>query len=250
MTHLRHSIELKEFYEKEASYYSFYSPFKKYLLFKPIASLIPDETEMVLDIGCGGGHFLRELQSNGDLIGLDISKNLTYFGKRLVNKATFIIGDAQHLPIRNDSISIAVSIEVLEHVKVPLLAIEEINRILRPGGIGIIVVPHERNWFRLRISLGQFLEAFKERGHLTKFDEQKVRQVFRNFVTKIYSLRLNPSTLCKIYNNVDVENIKKNQLRLMLKLIATLCTYNPLLFTLFNFLSKRFPLFFAIIMRK
>jgi SAM-dependent methyltransferase len=48
------------------------------------------------------------------------------------------VTDAHRLPFASESIGTVICVEVLEHVFDPIRAVEEIHRILRPGGIAVL----------------------------------------------------------------------------------------------------------------
>lgn len=52
-----------------------------------------------------------------------------------------LTGDAQSLPIKSSSIDLVLSIAVLEHLKEPYQAIQEIERVLKNGGEFYIEIP-------------------------------------------------------------------------------------------------------------
>ncbi len=54
-----------------------------------------------------------------------------------------VMADLERLPIASASFDAALSIVTLEHVRRPHLVVEEMARVLRPGGRLLIVVPHE-----------------------------------------------------------------------------------------------------------
>jgi ubiquinone/menaquinone biosynthesis C-methylase UbiE len=81
----------------------------------------------VLDLGCG-------INKYPGAIGLD----------RGPNTRADIIADLDHFPypIRNDSFRQVRAIHVVEHVSNVIRMMEEIHRILVPGGQAVIVTPH------------------------------------------------------------------------------------------------------------
>lgn len=52
-----------------------------------------------------------------------------------------VVGDVQHLPVRDDSIDCVICLEMLQYVASPDAAVREIARVLRPGGATVISVP-------------------------------------------------------------------------------------------------------------
>lgn len=88
----------------------------------------------VLDAGAGDLHLATHLRLQ-HYIGLDIRPRFS--DRRL----SALKGDLHALPIAGSSIDNIVSIEVLEHVRDPLVALSELSRVLRPGGELCISVP-------------------------------------------------------------------------------------------------------------
>jgi SAM-dependent methyltransferase len=109
-----------------------------------------------LDVGCGSGLNLRHLPAGS--VGLDLNpRNLQKAGKR-APQAVLTQADMYRLPFRDETFGAAVCSEVLEHVPDPQIALAEIWRTLRKGGMLIGTVPTESLIWRLR-----FLS--RHRGH-------------------------------------------------------------------------------------
>jgi SAM-dependent methyltransferase len=92
---------------------------------------------LVLDIGCSDQKFRNYLNCDCNYIGLDYYDTVV----RFYQTRPQIFGDAQALPIRNDSIDTIVLTDVLEHLPKPTQALDEVVRALRPGGKILISVP-------------------------------------------------------------------------------------------------------------
>jgi SAM-dependent methyltransferase len=100
---------------------------------------IPDEKDW-LDVGCGTGALIQtiiETENPNSAIGIDPSSGFTEYAKmRIANsRARFKVGDAQSLPIDATSLDVAVSGLVLNFVPQPPLAVREMTRVVRPGGL-------------------------------------------------------------------------------------------------------------------
>lgn len=95
----------------------------------------------VLVDGCGVGTYLARLAPDADLpIGLDIEF------PRVVDSQAFtpnvICGAGEYLPLAGGSADLVFSHEVLEHVQDDQLAIQEMVRVLKPGGRVVLFCPN------------------------------------------------------------------------------------------------------------
>ncbi|HXH05971.1 MAG TPA: methyltransferase domain-containing protein [Vicinamibacterales bacterium] len=96
-----------------------------------------------LDVGCGHGWYACELARRGfRMEALDraidqLAQARAYAGARACG-ARFLAADARRLPFPDDSFDFVYSINVLHHITDPAAradALEEIARVLRPGGV-------------------------------------------------------------------------------------------------------------------
>ena len=102
----------------------------------------------VLDVGCGTGVATRAILSRsgfrGHVTGIDLSDYLIGVAQRLSSEAghgarvEFREGDTRSLALPNDHFDAVVAHTVLSHVDAPLKSIQEMARVVKPGGmIGI-----------------------------------------------------------------------------------------------------------------
>jgi 2-polyprenyl-3-methyl-5-hydroxy-6-metoxy-1,4-benzoquinol methylase len=95
---------------------------------------------VILDVGCGGGHLLRELHSRGHrVLGIDSSPASIAWARQTlpdVDPSSFSVGAMTALPLADASVDTVLLIEVVEHVlEADLRAVfTEAYRVLRPGG--------------------------------------------------------------------------------------------------------------------
>lgn len=105
----------------------------------------------VLDVGCGQGIDLCEYALAGArATGIDLTpRHLELARSHLAELglvADVVQGDAEQLPFSNDSFDRVCSNGVLHHTPNMLLALHEIRRVLRPGGLATVIVYNRNSW--------------------------------------------------------------------------------------------------------
>lgn len=103
----------------------------------------------VLDVGCGNGYILSKYAGEGaKTYGIDITQaSIDLCRKRfeyLELKGEFKVADAQDIPFPDNTFDCICSMGVLHHVPNTQKAIDEIYRVLKPGG-RLIVMFYHRN---------------------------------------------------------------------------------------------------------
>lgn len=108
-----------------------------------------------VDLGAGTGFITEALVSAGaNVIAVDQSKKML---EELNKKFAFTgsvdsrVGDAEQLPIFDQSIDRVFAHMYLHHVEYPYLAIKEMNRILKPGGRLVITDLEKHDYKFLKI---------------------------------------------------------------------------------------------------
>lgn len=98
----------------------------------------------VLDAGCGVGWGTARLLEGGAsrAVGLDIDARAIENAVQRVPSATFVRGDLMALPFDAGEFDLVVSFETIEHVPDPQHALDELQRVLRPGGWLVISSPN------------------------------------------------------------------------------------------------------------
>ncbi len=97
----------------------------------------------VLDVGCGPGTItlgLAEVVAPGDAVGVDLQVQLVERARALarergVANVRFERADAYELPFADGSFDAALEHHVVMHLADPVRGLEEVRRILRPGGV-------------------------------------------------------------------------------------------------------------------
>lgn len=101
-----------------------------------INNIVDVQNKQVIDIGCGGGIYTKELALMGakNVVGLDFSKEILQAAKENCNafpNISFIHGDAHNIPYPNESFDLVISRAVIHHLQDVPTFIREASRILK-----------------------------------------------------------------------------------------------------------------------
>ena len=143
---MENASELKEFYDSNYSTgrysHSVNTHIDQHARRKEVESFVSEfglSDQRCLEVGCGGGAF-QDLVKN--YTGSDISE---VAGKWV--KKPFVAASATHLPFADNSFDAIWSVDALEHIPNPALALNEMRRVLRGDG-HLLLAPawHCRPW--------------------------------------------------------------------------------------------------------
>jgi SAM-dependent methyltransferase len=101
-----------------------------------------------LDLGCGNGGYDSELLLAGvdRIVGVDVEPERVAFARgRGLNRADYFVLRDETLPFDADCFDGVWMNEVLEHVCDERLVLSEVHRVLRPGGVLVLMSPNR--WF-------------------------------------------------------------------------------------------------------
>lgn len=107
-----------------------------------------------LDVGGGRSPYRRYFDAN------------RYLAFDLFNPSTDTVADACAIPLDGGAVDLVVLTEVLEHIPTPALALDEIWRVLKPGGHFLLTVP--------------FLWGVHEHVDVTRWTEEGLAQFLQD----------------------------------------------------------------------
>ncbi|NOR81765.1 MAG: methyltransferase domain-containing protein, partial [Methyloprofundus sp.] len=103
----------------------------------------------ILDIGCGEGYYTRQIEEhsqhseNLDLHGIDIAKNAIFAAAKKQANAKFIVASSKSMPYADHYFDLLLRVYAPANDR-------EINRLLKPKGLLLIVTPGPRHLWQLK----------------------------------------------------------------------------------------------------
>ena len=129
-------------------------------------------TGLVLDIGCGSGTQKKFLGPGCSYFGLDLPFTSINWYQTIPD----VYGTAEMLPLKDSVISTILLLDVLEHIKTPKKCLEELHRVLSPGGILLIKIPFLYPIHDAPLDFTRWTEY----GHLQLFEDHKFQIIESN----------------------------------------------------------------------
>jgi ubiquinone/menaquinone biosynthesis C-methylase UbiE len=222
-----HNLGTREFFEAvEQQRYNDYAPWMRRLMgFDQFAGV------SLLEIGCGMGSDLLQFARGGALCtGIDLTpRSIEITRHRFAlydQKASLMISDSERLPFKSNSFDVVYSNGVLHHTPDTEGAIQEVHRVLRPGGVAKIMLYHRNSlnfWveivLRRGILAGEYLRGRSSEqimSRVIEFSEHEARPL-----VKVYS-RKQARELFNQFKDVkiDVEQLTRSELRFLSPLVS------------------------------
>jgi len=123
----------------------------------------------LLDIGSGTGHFAHAMASTGwQVKGIEINKKAQKSSKQRFGLK--ILDPSDILTLTSASFDCITLWHVLEHFHDPFKYVNEIHRLLKPGGICLIALPNSNSYDA--VSYKEFWAAYDVPRHLWHFSPQ------------------------------------------------------------------------------
>lgn len=143
-----------------------------------LARMPVEDGDTVLDLGTGSGYALRALRERGiaRAYGLDGSPEMARNARSYTDDPDigYVVGDFDDLPFATDSVDHVFSMEAFYYAPDPGHTLEEVRRVLRPGGTFYCAVNYyEENVHSHGWQAGISVE-------MTRWDKEEYRAAFRD----------------------------------------------------------------------
>lgn len=137
----------------------------------------------VLDLGCGGGNMAKAIKRERpdlDVYGVDTSRNAIASANADAQNVDFSVGTAERLPFDDGYFNAVTMFDVLEHLEDPSQVLDEVARVLAPGGVCHIALPLESQpgtIYRLLRAGTKWNAKVRCLGHIQTFNEMDYRSL-------------------------------------------------------------------------
>ncbi|MHC4952573.1 MAG: class I SAM-dependent methyltransferase [Planctomycetota bacterium] len=173
----------REFYEKYVAYYDQFYRYKW-----RVFQYEQYRGKKVLEVGCGLGiDSYKFAKAGADLTCIDLSRTSVANTRRLLEhldlRAEVLQGDAENVPVPDESFDAVYSYGVLMLVENEQKAYDEVLRVLKPGGEALVTLYHRRSWFwMLKKISGTKVESEAGDPPINRVHTlREVRHLFRRF---------------------------------------------------------------------
>jgi ubiquinone/menaquinone biosynthesis C-methylase UbiE len=141
---------LTAFHELEAGDNHFIDQASRQQALSQLKRHVKNPHAVILEVGCSSGFMLQSIKNTfkqAFVLGADITKSpLESLGQKLPD-LPLLRFDLTKCPLPDESVDAVVLLNVLEHIEADHLAMSQVRRILKPGGVAIIEVPAGPNLF-------------------------------------------------------------------------------------------------------
>jgi len=142
LTHSRNDEDLQDVYKEWASAYDYDNDHLLGTVSQPLSVQIfqeymKDKSVRIIDVGCGTGLVAVELENSGftNFDGIDISQEMIDIAKQRGYSKLFIGSLNESLPFESNEYDAAFCVGVFTHGHVGSDRLDELVRIVKPGGI-------------------------------------------------------------------------------------------------------------------
>lgn len=130
----------------------------------------------ILDLGCGTGRFTRALAKQyrkSHVLGLDIAPGMIAVAQQRNGwwrKPDYILGDAEALPLADQSVDLVFSSFALQWCEQIDTAFQEVLRVLKPNGLFMFSIPGPDSLYELALSW----QAVDQYQHVNRFVDMHI----------------------------------------------------------------------------
>lgn len=209
--------------EKAAKQSNFFVP-----ILKKVSAHLPDNAR-VLDVGCGSGAYLSPIieMSRCELHGIDAPSAYLKLaldnGYRSVEETDDLCKEP--LPYASESFDAVISKDVFEHLSNPMFTLNEVKRVLKPGGLFLWHVPnHFTIKGRLKFLMDNNIDTYRFYPNVNRWELPHIR--FYTFKESIAVFNKNGFDLVEDYSNFFGDMLILNRFQIFKNFLKRLAGKN------------------------
>lgn len=166
----------------------------------------------LLDIGCGVGYFLMVAQQRGwSVAGVDLDKSAVDIARKHGLGVRW--ETVEDMPYADESFDVVTMFNVLEHLPVPKLALINIHRALKPGGLLVMETPTDDFALKYlahllyKVSRGSLNTPIRylfsgtdvEWGHMYRFSRRTITNILEKTGFRVLKIQAGENPPFKLY---------------------------------------------------
>ncbi len=177
----KHPVGTKEFFDELDEY-----RFDKLRYLPQLVDFNSYRNKKLLEVGCGVGIDLVRFARGGAIVtGIDLAEVSIELARKNFElnglEGELLVGNGEALEFEDNSFDVVYAHGVLQYTANPQLMINEIHRVVKPGGEVIIMVYNRFSWLNfLSQTLGVALEH-EDAPVLRKFSKKEFQNLLENF---------------------------------------------------------------------
>ncbi len=131
----------------------------------------------LLDVGCGYGFFLQEMQSREwQVEGIELSQQGREYAQNTWDIKVHA-GPLEDLALPEHSFDVVTLFYVIEHVTDPVAVLKAVRKILKPSGLVLLRWPHSTPIVKILGPLSKYLDLYHTPYHLYDFSSETMRRL-------------------------------------------------------------------------
>ncbi len=146
-----------------------------------------------LDLGCGTGSLLRELEGRGEAVGMDVSEEALSFAATRTGAELLPGRVPEDVAAAGGGFDCVLMLDLLEHLEDDRGAVEAAARALKEGGLAVITVPAHPWLYAPRDRYHHHLRRYRKREVRDLVAAAGLREVF----TSYYNMFLFPAAVAQ-----------------------------------------------------
>lgn len=165
---------------------------KHFLTNKPWFSAYLKKTDVLLDLGCGNGqNSIKASYMVKRVIGVDLNRDIlnqavqTAKRRKRKNISFKNFNLEKKLNFQNNYFDKVLFLDVLEHLKKREQILQELKRIIKPGGLLLLGVPNSQtSWKKLQREAG--FCSYSDPDHKIEFSQKQIEKLVNKYFHILY----------------------------------------------------------------